>query len=224
MRSLIFKRRQTEQRQERAADPVFAALECHSESLVPRVVREPMPRLRAQRRVKGGRGSARWCGHNDGGGGVNLEKKTTTKAQNDLSSQVIVGLWEANIYNVEYRQEKRSTPPPNTHQNIARRTKTKCTSVRLGVGKVRERGHCLLSGLPQHHTACLTSNKATGKGEATAPVSRATGVSKQWKRAAVWRLQGSGWHTWLALWPGGLGTLARHWHAALCRWLPSPPF
>lgn len=45
MHSLIFKRRQTEQRQKRAAEPVFAALECHSESLVPRVVREPMPRL-----------------------------------------------------------------------------------------------------------------------------------------------------------------------------------
>lgn len=45
---MIFKRRQTEQRQKRAAEPVFAALECHSESLVPRVVREPMPRLRAR--------------------------------------------------------------------------------------------------------------------------------------------------------------------------------
>lgn len=48
MHSLIFKRRQTEQRQKRAAEPVFAALECHSESLVPRVVKEPMPRLQAQ--------------------------------------------------------------------------------------------------------------------------------------------------------------------------------
>ncbi len=114
-------------------------------------------------------------------------------------------------------------PTPKTRTKTApSHTKTVC--VRFGGGEGPERGHCLLSGLPQHRTACLTSNKATGKGAAAAPVSRATGVSKKWKRAAVWRLQGPGWHTWLASWPGGLGTLARHWHAALCRWLPSPPF
>lgn len=115
--------------------------------------------------------------------------------------------------------------PPNTHTHTLTYkyialTHTKRTCV-WGAGYT-ERGHCLLSAVPQHCTACLTSNKAIGKGKAAAPVSNAAGVSKQLKGAAVWRLQGPGWHTWRAQWPGGLGTLARHWHTALCRWLPMP--
>lgn len=69
---MIFKRRQTEQRQERAAVPVFVPLECHSEMLVPRVVRESVPRLWAHRQEEEGKewewGAKRKSWHEVGGG------------------------------------------------------------------------------------------------------------------------------------------------------------
>lgn len=52
---MTFKRRQTGQRKKRAGVPVFVPLECHSEALVPRVVKEPVPRLWAHTQQEEGK-------------------------------------------------------------------------------------------------------------------------------------------------------------------------